>query len=145
MKIQPSQQVNNHIWSLIDSLCTSHVVSSHRWSIIKYAKTTLIVHGKCLRHTLKSVNFTWALPATMMFGWPRTSMDVTWALPATMMFGWPRTSMDVRICWTWGKKCLYKLSHSMYNFLLPPSQIVSHSKNLGESKHLKFDQVYIIR
>jgi hypothetical protein len=26
--------------------------------------------------------------------------------------------------------------------ILPSSQIISHSKNLGESKHLKFDQNY---
>jgi hypothetical protein len=26
--------------------------------------------------------------------------------------------------------------------LLPPFQIIRHSKNLGESKHLKFDQNY---
>jgi hypothetical protein len=29
--------------------------------------------------------------------------------------------------------------------LLPPFQIISHSKNLGKSKHLKFDQIYMIR
>jgi len=28
--------------------------------------------------------------------------------------------------------------------LLPPSQIRSHSKNLGESKHFNFDQIYMI-
>jgi len=28
------------------------------------------------------------------------------------------------------------------NVILPPSQFISHSKNLGESKHLKFDQYY---
>jgi hypothetical protein len=26
--------------------------------------------------------------------------------------------------------------------VLPPFQIIRHSKNLGESKHLKFDQNY---
>jgi hypothetical protein len=30
-------------------------------------------------------------------------------------------------------------------YLLPPSQIIRHSKNLGESKDLKFDQIYMIR
>jgi hypothetical protein len=30
-------------------------------------------------------------------------------------------------------------------WLLPPSQIIRHSKNLGESKDLKFDQIYMIR
>jgi hypothetical protein len=29
--------------------------------------------------------------------------------------------------------------------LLPPSQIIRHFKNLGESKNLKFDQIYMIR
>jgi hypothetical protein len=28
------------------------------------------------------------------------------------------------------------------HLLLPPFQIIRHSKNLGESKHLKFDQNY---
>jgi hypothetical protein len=31
------------------------------------------------------------------------------------------------------------------SYMLPPSQIIRHSKNLGESKHLKFDQIYMIR
>jgi hypothetical protein len=31
------------------------------------------------------------------------------------------------------------------NHLLPPSQIIRHSKNLGESKDLKFDQIYMIK
>jgi hypothetical protein len=30
-------------------------------------------------------------------------------------------------------------------FVLPPSQIIRHSKNLGESKNLKFDQIYMIK
>ena len=29
--------------------------------------------------------------------------------------------------------------------LLPPFQIISHSKNLGESNFSKFDQIYIIK
>jgi len=29
--------------------------------------------------------------------------------------------------------------------VLPPSQIVSHSKNLGESNFSKFDQIYMIK
>jgi hypothetical protein len=29
-----------------------------------------------------------------------------------------------------------------FSKLLPPSQIISHSKNFGESKHLNFDQNY---
>jgi hypothetical protein len=29
--------------------------------------------------------------------------------------------------------------------LLPPSQLIRHSKNLGESKDLKFDQIYMIK
>jgi hypothetical protein len=29
-----------------------------------------------------------------------------------------------------------------YKMLLPPSQIISYSKNLGELKHLKFNQNY---
>jgi hypothetical protein len=29
--------------------------------------------------------------------------------------------------------------------LLPPSQIIRHSKNLRESKDFKFDQIYMIR
>ena len=28
-------------------------------------------------------------------------------------------------------------------YLLPPFQIISHSKNFGESKFSKFDQIYI--
>jgi len=31
------------------------------------------------------------------------------------------------------------------NKLLPPSQIISHSKNLEESKFFKFDQIYIAK
>jgi hypothetical protein len=30
-------------------------------------------------------------------------------------------------------------------YLVPLSQIISHSMNLGESKHFKFDQIYIIK
>jgi len=30
-------------------------------------------------------------------------------------------------------------------YILPPSQIISHSKNLGESKFFKFDQIYIAK
>jgi len=33
-------------------------------------------------------------------------------------------------------------STSQNAMLLPPSQIISHSKNIGESKHLKFEQNY---
>ena len=29
--------------------------------------------------------------------------------------------------------------------VLPPSQIISHSKNLGESKFFKFDEIYIAK
>jgi hypothetical protein len=29
--------------------------------------------------------------------------------------------------------------------ILPPSQIISHSKNFGESKFFKFDQIYIAK
>ena len=29
--------------------------------------------------------------------------------------------------------------------LYTPSQIIRYSKNLGESKHFKFDQIYIIK
>jgi hypothetical protein len=32
-----------------------------------------------------------------------------------------------------------------YNFVLPSSQIISHSKNFGDSKHLKYDQIYMIK
>jgi hypothetical protein len=32
-----------------------------------------------------------------------------------------------------------------YCFVLPPSQIISHFKNLGESKFFKFDQIYIAK
>jgi len=37
-------------------------------------------------------------------------------------------------------------THHYKNYLLfPPSQIVSHSKNLRESNFLKFDQIYMIK
>jgi hypothetical protein len=50
-------------------------------------------------------------------------------------------------------KCLWwdsNLEHCLailiaFTLILPPSQIIRHSKNLGESKNLKFDQIYMIR
>jgi len=33
----------------------------------------------------------------------------------------------------------------IYSLFKQNSQIISHSKNFEESKHLKFDQIYIIR
>jgi hypothetical protein len=32
-----------------------------------------------------------------------------------------------------------------FTVLLSPSQIIRHFKNPGESKHLKFDQIYMIK
>ena len=48
------------------------------------------------------------------------------------------------------RPCLIIVSYSVPNYksvhyILPPSQIVSHSKNLGESNFSKFDQIYIIK
>jgi len=37
-----------------------------------------------------------------------------------------------------------KLLGDFTYFLLPSSQIISHSKKLGELKYIKFDQIYII-
>jgi len=37
---------------------------------------------------------------------------------------------------------LWPPSTLIFSIVLPPFQIISHSKNLGESKHLKFDQNY---
>jgi hypothetical protein len=45
----------------------------------------------------------------------------------------PNTEMHVQ------RQVLTELGVSQ---LLPPFQIISHSKNLGESKHIKFDQNY---
>jgi hypothetical protein len=38
----------------------------------------------------------------------------------------------------------YIYRHVVMN-ILPPFQIIRHSKNLGESNDLKFDQIYMIR
>ena len=47
----------------------------------------------------------------------------------------------------WGKLAC-RVSHQIQNYIssiLPPFQIISHFKNLGESKFFKFDQKYITR
>ena len=33
----------------------------------------------------------------------------------------------------------------VFFYILPPSQIISHSKNLGESKFFKLNQIYIAK
>jgi len=35
--------------------------------------------------------------------------------------------------------------NALCTIVLPPFQIISHSKNLGESKFFKFDQIYTTR
>ena len=40
---------------------------------------------------------------------------------------------------------LGRREYMLYCIVLPPSQIISHSMNVGESIDLKFDQIYMIR
>jgi len=44
-------------------------------------------------------------------------------------------------------KVIYSMSKVRYrsSLIFPPSQVIGHFKNLRESKHLKFDQIYMIK
>jgi hypothetical protein len=47
---------------------------------------------------------------------------------------------QMRLCWN--VRCE---PHNCILYAIPPSQIISHFKNFGESKYLKYDQIYMIR
>jgi hypothetical protein len=49
--------------------------------------------------------------------------------------------LSVLCLWCW-KPTVRNVFAIILVALLPPSQIIRHSKNLEESKHLKFDQNY---
>ena len=60
----------------------------------------------------------------------------------------PRPSWRRIIGWSVLVACdllLIDASAIFLPYVLPPFQIISHSKNLGESKFFKFDQIYIIK
>jgi len=55
-------------------------------------------------------------------------LDVVWVVSSHCKSSYKRTALNI-----------------LQIMLLPPFQIISHSKNLGESKFFKFDQIYKTR
>jgi len=79
--------------------------------------------------------------------WPLSLLSSLNRTEGVLETGWRWAALGLGPCLVPKKIYKKKLDFSSYQILrvLPPSQIVSHSKNLGESNFSKFNQIYIIK